>query len=349
MAPYPFDEAPSQRFRFEQYIPILESSGYSVELYPFLDHKTWKTLYSEGNQLKKGFGIIKSYCKRFLILGKIRRADHVLIHREAALIGPPVFEWIIAKILRKSYIFDFDDAIWLPNYSESNARFHRLKNYGKVRKILKWAHIVSAGNSYLKDFAMQFNKNVVVIPTTLDLQNVHNRRSTLDQDPPNIIWTGSHTTMQYLLEFVPVLRELEGTHRFTFTVISNQDPKLPLDSFRFVKWSRENEIEELAKGTIGVMPMEQNEWSEGKCGFKGLQYMSLGIPTVMSPVGVNKEIIQDGVNGFLADSPQDWIRILSLLLDDPQKRIEIGNKGLDTIQKHYSVKANEIKYLELFS
>lgn len=348
LAPYPFNEAPSQRFRFEQYLPYLKEEGYDIQFYPFLNEETWKTLYSEGNQFKKAWGIIRSYFKRFSLLGKINKADHVFIHREAALIGPPLFEWIIAKVLRKDYIFDFDDAIWLPNYSESNARFHRLKNYRKVGKIIKWAKKVSAGNNYLKEYALKFNNNVVVIPTTLDVENVHNVKSTLDQNPPNIIWTGSHTTMQYLKDFVPILKELENSYSFTFTVISNQDPQLELSSFRFVKWSRENEIKVLASGTIGVMPMEQNEWSEGKCGFKGLQYMSLGIPTIMSPIGVNKEIIEHGVNGFLATTADDWKRHLSNLLENEPLRRTIGEKGYETIVKKYSVNSVKTNYLALF-
>ena len=136
---------------------------------------------------------------------RLINADYIFIHREASMIGPPVFEWFIAKILRKKYIFDFDDAIWLPNYSATNAKFHRLKAYWKTKWIIKWAHTVTAGNEYLKTYAEQFNNNVQIIPTTIDLVNVHNKKTDYTTSNINIGWTGTHTTMHYLDEIVPLL------------------------------------------------------------------------------------------------------------------------------------------------
>jgi hypothetical protein len=137
LVPYPKGEAPSQRFRFEQYLTAYENDGYIIEIHPFYDYSTWQTLYSEGNQMKKAFGVLFCFLKRFGLLFKLRRANYIFIHREVAHVGPPIFEWIIAKVLRRKYIYDFDDAIWLPNYSETNARFHRLKSYWKVNYCMK--------------------------------------------------------------------------------------------------------------------------------------------------------------------------------------------------------------------
>lgn len=348
LAPYPFDEAPSQRFRFEQYVSDIEARGHRIEFHSFLNRATWNALYREGTFFQKSLGILGSFIRRFVLLIRLSSADVIFIHREASMIGPPVFEWIIAKVLRKKYIYDFDDAIWLPNYSESNARFHRLKNYGKVRKIMRWADKISAGNAYLRDFAAQYNPNVFILPTTIDLEKVHNIPSRHDQNPPNIVWTGSHTTMAYLSEFLPILQELEKDHQFIFTVISNQSPELDLRSFRFIQWTRESEVAELAKGSIGIMPMPHNEWSEGKCGFKGLQYMALGIPSLMSPVGVNKEIVEDGVNGFLCSSTEEWKERIILLLRDPELRKKMGEKGMETVRERYSTEAHLESYLRLF-
>ena len=139
VVPYPHGEAPSQRFRFEQYIPLLEQNGYQIHFAPFLDKKTWSKLYKEGSFLKKITGIIRSFVRRLITILTIHKYDFVFIHREASHIGPPIFEFIIAKIFRKKYIYDFDDAIWLANYSESNAKVHRLKAYWKVKYCIKWA------------------------------------------------------------------------------------------------------------------------------------------------------------------------------------------------------------------
>lgn len=348
LVPYPKGEAPSQRFRFEQYLPDLEENGYTVELYPFLNEKTWKTLYANGKTFKKMAGILGSFMRRFFLLFKLHRADYLFVHREMAQIGPPVFEWIVAKVFRRKFIYDFDDAIWLANYSETNANFQRLKAYWKVNYCMKWASHVTAGNEYLASYARQYNSSVSIIPTTIDTVNHHNEMCDQAQDNMVIGWTGTHTTMHYLNELIPVLQELEKTHSFTFLVISNEAPNFELKSLQFIKWNKETEIEDLAKMNIGVMPLNHDIWSEGKCGFKGLQYMSLEIASVMSPVGVNTSIVQDGVNGFLAGSPEEWKEKLSLLLENKELRVRLGKAGKQTIEERFSVNALKSAYLNLF-
>ena len=348
IAPYPFDEAPSQRFRFEQYFNYLKENNFEIHFSPFLDQKTWKTLYSEGKVLRKMLGVVRSFLKRFLLLFTLYKYDFVFIHREASHIGPPIFEFLIAKVFRKKYNYDFDDAIWLPNYSETNARFHRLKAYWKVRYCIKWAGSISAGNDYLANYARKFNSNVQVIPTTIDTENHHNLTTNYNQEKLVIGWTGTHTTMRYLDFIVPVIKELEQKYDFEFLVISNEAPTYHLKSLRFLKWKRETEIADLARISIGVMPLEMDIWSEGKCGFKGLQYMSLGIPALMSPVGVNTQIVSHQVNGFLPVKLEHWKSQLELLLTDVDLRKRIGEAGKKTINERYSVLSNQTNYLSLF-
>lgn len=349
IAPYPFEAAPSQRFRFEQYFTFLEKQGYEIEEHPFYDEETWKTLYSRGNIVKKAWGLIRCFARRKLLLFKLHKADHIFIHREVAHVGPPIFEWIIAKVLRRKYIYDFDDAIWLPNYSETNARFHRLKAYWKVNYCMKWAHQVTAGNDYLANYARKFNQNVQVIPTTIDTEGHHNVHCDQDQEPVTIGWTGTHTTMRYLDPLIPILRELEKKYHFKFRVISNQAPEFELKSMEYVPWKKETEIEDLTQIQIGLMPLEEDIWSEGKCGFKGLQYMSLGMATILSPVGVNKTIVQDGENGFLASTAEEWENKLVQLIQSKALRRTFGENGRKTVESHYSVEANKHKYLKLFT
>jgi glycosyltransferase involved in cell wall biosynthesis len=348
IAPYPFDEAPSQRFRFEQYFPFLKENNFELVFSPFLDNKTWKTLYSEGKELRKILGVIKSFLKRFALLFTLYKYDFVFIHREASHVGPPIFEFLIAKVFRKKYNYDFDDAIWLPNYSETNARFHRLKAYWKVRYCIKWAGSITAGNDYLANYARKFNRNVQVIPTTIDTENHHNLQTNYHQEKLVIGWTGTHTTMRYLDFIVPVIKELEQKYDFEFLVISNEAPTYHLKSLRFLKWKRETEIADLAQVSIGVMPLEMDIWSEGKCGFKGLQYMSLGIPALMSPVGVNTQIVSHNENGFLLVKIEDWKNHLELLLTNVDLRKKIGAAGRITIEQRYSVNSNRSNYLSVF-
>ena len=292
--------------------------------------------------------MIRSFWKRFFLLFRLKKYDYIFIHREASMIGPPVFEWIIAKLLKRKFIYDYDDAIWLPNYSESNAKFHRLKAYGKVRKIAKWADQITVGNEFLKSFAAEFNDRITVIPTTIDLQNVHTGSTNQNETPLIIGWTGSHTTMNYIPLLLPVLKKLREEFEFKFRVISNHPPKMDFQDLEFVPWNRDSEIDDLKAIHIGVMPLEDSEWAKGKCGFKGLQYMALRIPSVMSNVGVNPEIIRHGENGFLCETENDWYEALRKLILDQELREQLGTAGYETVRQRYSVEANSQKYLKLF-
>lgn len=347
IAPYPQGKAPSQRFRFEQYIPALHAAGYETELIPFLSERDWAPLYKNGSIPRKAWSMIRSFWKRFFLLFRLKKYDHIFIHREASMIGPPVFEWFLAKVLKRKFIYDFDDAIWLPNYSQSNARFHRLKAYGKVKKIAKWADQITVGNAYLKEFASEFNDKVMIIPTTIDLE-VHKGKTDQTQEPIIIGWTGSHTTMEYLPMLLPILKELRKEFTFKFRVISNHHPELDFDDLDYVVWNRDTEIEDLRAIHIGVMPLEDSEWAKGKCGFKGLQYMALEIPSVMSNVGVNSEIVTHQKNGWLCETDEDWLIALRTLLQDQELRKTLGSAGYLTIKERYSVAANTENYLKLF-
>ena len=213
---------------------------------------------------------------------------------------------------------------------------------------MKWADTITAGNKYLANYASQYNSNVQIIPTTIDTVNHHNLVTNPNPERIAIGWTGTHTTMNYLDELIPILADLSKNHEFDFIVISNEKPNYALDNLVYIPWNKDTEIEDLAKINIGVMPLKQDAWAEGKCGFKGLQYMALEIPTVMSPVGVNVDIVEDGINGFLAESSEEWKFILDLLLQNPARRIEIGRAGKLTIEQRYSVLANQAKYKALF-
>lgn len=349
IAPYPHDSAPSQRFRFEQYIDLIQNEGYEITMKPFLSEKGWNTLYKEGSTLAKVLTLSGSFLRRWALIFQLSKYDHIFIHREASMIGPPVFEWIIAKLLQRKYIYDFDDAIWLPNYSESNARFQQLKMYKKVNKAMKWADRITAGNTYLEEYARQFNSNTQVIPTTIDTEHVHNLDGNPKTELPIIGWTGSHTTMQYLESLIPVLDELAQEIKFKFRVISNQAMNIEREYLEFVRWNKETEIEDLAALNIGVMPLVDNDWSRGKCGFKALQYMSLGIPAIVSPVGVNSTIIENAKNGYLCSSSEEWKDKLLDLIQHPEKRTELGQAGRKRVEEAYSVNANLNNYLNLFT
>ncbi len=343
---YPVGTAPGQRFRYEQYLEVL-SQEYELEMRPFLSHKLWEIYYQKGKFLYKSLLLFLCFSKRFFSLFTTNNAQ-IFVFRELAPAGPPILEFILAKVLRKKYIFDFDDAIWLPNYSAANSKFQWVKAYWKVNYCMKWASKISAGNDYLAAYAKKYNSNVVVIPTTIDTEKMHNVLVNHAETPVVIGWTGTHSTMHYLDILVPILKKLEEKYTFKFRVISDQTPNFKLNSLEFVPWNKETEIADLSKVHIGLMPLKEDAWSEGKCGFKGLQYMSLGIASIMSPVGVNKSIIEHNVNGLLVGNESEWEAYLIDLLQNPQKRIQLGLAGRKRVEDAYSVKSQIPEYVKLF-
>lgn len=352
LAPYPLEEAPSQRFRFEQYFETLKKEEYQFAFQSFLPSNKWRVFYEGGHVIQKGILILSGIIKRIAVLFTARQYNYIFIHREVLPIGPPLFEWLLAKVFQKKIIYDFDDAIWLSDRKES-ILFQILKWRSKVATICKWSYKVSCGNEYLCDYAKQFNKNVLCNPTTIDTEKLHNPKTYPKKVNDQLIiigWTGSHSTLKYLHEVEPVLQDLEKKYKqIQFWVIADKAIKLRLDRLIFKPWSLETEIRDLSQFNIGIMPLPDDQWAKGKCGFKVLQYMALNIPTVASSVGVNLKIIQHGKNGFLCHNKADWRTHLEALIEDEMERTLIGKAGRDKVKKHYSVSSNSSLFLSLFS
>ena len=348
ITPYPYAKAASQRFRFEQYYTILLECNYTYHQAPFLGEKAWNILYQRGKKIQKGLYILIGFLKRFLLLFTLYKYDIVFIHREASPIGPPIFEWLIVKVFGKKVIYDFDDAIWLSNTSVNNQLVSKIKWHSKVKLICKWAHKVSCGNAYLAAFARQHNDNVYINPTTIDTENCHNKVKNQHTQKMVIGWTGSHSTMNYLLDFILILDKLQERYTFTFQIISDEVLSIERDYIEYISWNKDSEIEDLLSFNIGVMPLKEDKWSKGKCGFKALQYMALGIPAVVSSIGVNKEIVCQGTDGFLCDGEREWLDTLAILINSTPTRTKIGKAARNKIMSSYSVKSNKSTFLPLF-
>lgn len=348
LTPYPFDRAPSQRFRIEQYLSYFEEYHMDYDFFSFLDEKGWYHLYQNKKIPVKIISFFMGFVRRFSLLWKLNKYDKVFIHREVAPMGPPFFEWFMVIILKKELIYDFDDAIWLPNYSKSNALFHRFKAYWKIKYIIKYSSKVLAGNAFLAEYAKKYNENTLIIPTTIDTLHKHNIQVNHNQNPLVIGWTGTHTTLHYVEELIPVLKELERKYAFEFHVICNVRPDFDLKSMRYVEWSKKSEIEDLSKINIGLMPLKNNIWAKGKCAFKALQYMALEIPVVLSPVGTNLDVVTDGVEGYFADNSLDWKQSIERLIIDAALRKRQGEAGRAKVEKEYSVTAYKQTYLKCF-
>jgi len=350
LVPYPKGEAPSQRFRFEQYISLLHYNNYKVRYQSFFNYRLWTKIYdSKSNALDKFFGVIHGFLKRVKVLFICYHFDFIFIHREATPFGPPLLEWMLSGIFNKKIIYDLDDAIWLKDNSSESRLFTFLKNRTKINQILKLSYKVSCGNNFLKSYCQQYNSNIILNPTTIDTKyHLPKNKHTSNSYKIIIGWTGTHTTLKYLDLVVPILQELELESDFIFMVIANQDPKPNLNNYIFTPWNKSTEIADLQKIDVGVMPLYNNEWENGKCGFKALQFMALEIPVLVSPVGVNNIIVNHGVTGFHCAAAADWKTYLLELLSSLEKRVKMGENGRKYVIKNYSVDSNVDNFLSLF-
>jgi glycosyltransferase involved in cell wall biosynthesis len=349
IAPHRPNRSPSQRYRFEQYIPYLEKEGTVCRLAFLVTEKDDAVFYAPGKFLVKGWLMFGYFLKRVTHVFLAFQFDVVFIQREAFFIGGAFFERLF-KWTGKKIIFDFDDAIWLPNVSEGNKKWLWLKSLNKTGDIIKLSDHVVAGNNYLAAYAKNFNSTITVIPSTVDLNFYTIDPNQPKRDYVTIGWSGSPTTVPYFQLLEPVFIKLKKKYgsRLKFTLLGDQSYCNNELEIQGIKWTNENEVAVIQTFDIGIMPMPDDEWSKGKCSMKGIQYMALAIPTIMAKAGMNLEVIQDGVNGFLAASELEWEEKLSCLIEQEELRNRLGNAGKKTIDEKYTTQAQLSQFRLLF-
>jgi glycosyltransferase involved in cell wall biosynthesis len=341
--------SPSQRYRFEQYLDFLRSNGFVFHFSNLLSEQDDQTFYSKDNFLRKVLILIKGQIKRMHDARTFSGYDLIFIQREAGFLGNSIFEKRAFKS-GATVIFDFDDSIWLADTSPGNKKWEWIKKPRKFYHNIRYAHTVIAGNEYLANEARKINPNTVIIPTTVDTK-IHVPKPDLRGKGPVVIgWSGSLSTIKHWEVLVPVLLQLKKKYRngVHFKILVDTFYSVPDLGLEYVKWSPENEVDVINSFDIGVMPLPDDEWTRGKCGLKGLTYMGCSVPAVMSPVGVNKEIVRHNENGMLVKDDQEWLSALSILIEDRGLRERMGKEGRKTVLEKYSVAANEDKYLQVF-
>jgi glycosyltransferase involved in cell wall biosynthesis len=340
--------SPSQRYRFEQYLPLLEEQGYRFTWSYLLDEKDDGLFYQKGTVFAKMRILAVGFLKRWRESAKYGSYDIIFIQREAFFAGPNIFERRAAGS-GACVIFDYDDSIWVADTSAANKKWEWLKRPGKFYDNVRLATTVIAGNRYLAAEAEKAGKRAMIIPTTIDTDLHRPIEKEAGSVPVVIGWSGSLTTIRHFEMLLPVLRRLKTAHgdRLVIRVMGAagySHPELKVES---VGWSEGSEVPVLNSFDIGVMPLPDDEWSRGKCGLKALSYMACGVATVASAVGVNKEII-DGSNGVLVSNEEQWYIVLNQLIGDPAFRRSLGVAGRKTVIERYSVAANAHLYVEAF-
>jgi glycosyltransferase involved in cell wall biosynthesis len=349
VAIHPRDQAPSHRFRFEQYFSHFEANGFTCTYSSVISKEDGRYYYAKGNTLRKVWIGIKAVYKRFKDVLHMNRYDIIFISRRAFLTEHMFFEWCFSKS-RAKLIFDLDDAVWIDALSDYNKKFGWLKGKPQTANIIKLADLVIAGNAFLANYSRKYNSNVVIIPTAIDTAtftpDVKKEKNTII-----IGWSGSFSTTWHLNLVTPALKTIKEKYgdRVGFKIIGDANYYNEALQTKGVPWILKTEVEDLREIDIGIMPLVDFEFAWGKCGLKGLTYMALEIPTLMSPVGVNSEIIDHGKNGFLCNTEEEWVNYLSMLIEDSALRIKFGKAGRKTVVERYSIDANNDLYIQHFN
>jgi glycosyltransferase involved in cell wall biosynthesis len=326
------------RFRIEQWARHLNGSGFAFRFEPFTDESLHRTLYQPGQILRKSALTVAAVLRRFRVLAWARDYDAVFLHREAALIGPAIIERLLGA-RPVPLIYDFDDPIWLPYRSPRNPLFGALKFHRKTAAICRLARSVVVGNRLLAGYASRFSKNVHIVPSTVDLARCPRTRRPAGNPLVTLGWTGSHSTLPFFEQVLDILRILASRRRFRVVVISHTDsyraPSLPVEVVSR-KWRAEAETADLLDIDIGLAPFPDSGWTPWRCHGKVLQYMAAGIPTVASNVGILPDYIEDGVNGYLPNSPEEWVDRLERLIDNSGLRDKLGVEARNRLERRYS-------------
>lgn len=344
------NRSPSQRYRFEQYFSFLKQNGFNCELSFILSEKDDRIFYGRGNVFRKLFIFLKAAYIRWKDIARAKNADIIFIQREAFMTGSIFFEKQLRKT-GKPIVFDFDDSLWLLDTSRANKKWKWMKRSAKTSDIIRMSDIVFAGNSFLAEYALRFNKSVKIIPTTIDTDVFQRSKPYIEKEKICIGWSGSHTTIKHFEAALPVLKKIKEKYadRITFKVMGDPSYINNELNIKGIPWQSKTEVQEIESFDIGIMPLPNDEWVKGKCGLKGLSYMSLEVPTIMSNVGVNMEIIRDGKNGFLASNDNELYEKLELLINSYELRKTLGNEGRRTVIERYSLSSQKHQYLNCFN
>jgi len=333
-------QAPSTRFRVLQWEAALRRAGFALTLDAFYSEPATADLYRPGRYARKLAHFVGGLVRRARVLASAARtADVLLIHREACPLGWPLGLRHVRNF-PGAVVYDYDDAMFL-HQRKGRGLLHALERVDTPGRLMAASDAVLAGNEFLAGYARDHASNVVVLPTCIDTERFRPADVPRADTTCVVGWIGSHSTAKYLESLVPVLEAVGGDHPFRLAVVGSPAPL----SVRGVTvdhaiWSLEREVADFQRCDVGVSPLWNDDWSRGKCGFKAIEFMACGIPVVAAAVGANYDIIEDGVNGFLAATPEEWREKLGWLLSDPPLRRKLGRAGRETILARYSLDAH---------
>jgi len=335
----------SSRLRSLQYLPAMEQAGLEITWAPLFPDSYVEALYAGRRTWRD---VLKAFWKRLYVL-RSDPSQFDLIWLEVELF-PWLPSWVEARFMPSGlpWIVDYDDAIF-HRYDQHRLRFVRQVLGQKIDNVMRRSNLVVAGNEYLAEHAHRAGATrVEIVPTVVDVErySVRGAHARIDATPVVVGWIGSPSTMHYLKELAPVFKRLNETLSVRFVAVGARADQLSGLPIEAREWSEESEIAEIQAFDIGIMPLPDEPWSRGKCGYKLIQYMACGLPVVASPVGVNPEIVQSDRNGFLANTHEEWVEALTRLIQDDQLRMQFGAEGRKRVESHYSLQVQASRMIK---
>lgn len=323
----------SSRVRSYQYVEYLKSKGLTITVSELFNDEYLSVLYETGSHAL--FVSLKAYARRLKILFSVKQYDLLWIEKE-------LFPWLPAwaeRLLKRldiHYVVDYDDAIF-HKYDISNNGLVRILLGRKIDVVMSHADMVIVGNEYLAKRAQRVDaRSVTTLPTVVDTEVY--RVKNYDNEKVVIGWIGTPITVKYFELISSALVELRSQVNYTLRLIGAGQYSLPGIDIDVVGWDEASEVEKIQRFDIGIMPLPDEPWERGKCGYKLIQYMACGKPVVASPVGVNSKLIEHGVDGYLANSTNEWVEALLFLVNNKSQREAMGIKARTKIEDHYSLK-----------
>ncbi len=324
----------SSRLRNYQYLGKLAQQNLEVEFSPLFDDPYLKSLYARKSTFNSAFG---GYFSRLRAMAYAGTFDLLWIEKEVF----PWVPWMIeSHFLPRDVpiVTDYDDAIF-HNYDLHRSKAVRWLIGQKINRLMAASTLVVAGNNYLAARARAAGApRVEVVPTVVDMC-AYGLKPQIGIARPTVLgWIGSPSTWtEYMAPMMPLFASISEGENARLTAVGAGKVAVPHPTLDSLPWSEETEVAMIQAMDVGLMPLTDTPWARGKCGYKLIQYMACGLPVIASPVGVNADIVEHGVNGFLATSDLEWTEALRLLLNDPALRAKMGREGRRKVEERYSL------------
>lgn len=335
----------SSRMRFLQFLPWFESAGVDCVVSPLFDDAMLLEKYQNGGYSM--LALLSAYWRRIHALMGVHQFDFVWVEKETLPWFPAWVErWLLHNV---PYALDFDDAIF-HNYDLHRSAWVRYIYGRRIDRLIEGAVLVTVGNRYLANRATAAGvRRVEIVPTVVDLARHASKPECSVITKLCIVWIGSPSTAQYLQELAAPFGQLAKRQHFTLRVIGAGTINMPGVDVELMDWSIETEVAAIAECDIGIMPLRDTPWEQGKCAYKLIQYMACGLPTVASPIGANKEVVVGNETGFFAETPSDWVNTLELLLSDVALRQRLGQAGRVRVEENYSLQQTAPRLVRLIT